>query len=79
MQAQADLLQLQVEVAAEQETTALGAAALAAGQGARVAVGRVFEPELSADEAAVRRAEWLERSPGREPIRIIDQKFSADA
>ncbi|HEX7526328.1 MAG TPA: glycerol kinase GlpK, partial [Gaiellaceae bacterium] len=39
MQFQADLLGIPVEVAAERETTALGAAALAAGHGARVAVG----------------------------------------
>ena len=65
MQAQADLLQLPVEVAAERETTALGAAALAAGQDARVPVGRVYEPAISADEAAGRRAVWaaaLQRS-----------------
>ena len=40
MQFQADLLGIPVEVAAERETTALGAAALAAGCGAGVAVGR---------------------------------------
>ena len=40
MQFQADLLGIPVEVAAERETTALGAAALAAGRGARVGVGR---------------------------------------
>ena len=44
MQFQADLLGVPVEVAAERETTALGAAALAAGRGAGVAVGAVFEP-----------------------------------
>ena len=60
MQVQADLLQLPVEVAAELETTALGAAALAAGQGARVPIGRVHEPEISADEAATRRAAWAD-------------------
>jgi glycerol kinase len=58
MQTQADLLQLPVEVAAERETTALGAAALAAGRGARVPVERVYEPQIGADEAATRRAGW---------------------
>ena len=57
MQFQADLLGLPVEVAAERETTALGAAALAAGRDARVAVGDVYEPESGGDEAAeLRRA-----------------------
>jgi len=58
MQFQADLLGMPVEVAAERETTALGAASLAAGRGARVAVGAVYEPRLSGDEAAVHRAAW---------------------
>jgi glycerol kinase len=58
MQFQADLLGLPVEVAAERETTALGAAALAAGRGARVGVGAVYEPALSADEAAGHRSRW---------------------
>ncbi len=58
MQFQADLLGLPVEVAAERETTALGAAALAAGRGARVGVGAVYEPSLSADEAAGHRSRW---------------------
>ncbi len=58
MQFQADLLGIPVEVAAEQETTALGAAALGAGHGARVAVGATFEPRSSADEVAARRSEW---------------------
>jgi glycerol kinase len=60
MQAQADLLQLPVEVAAEPEATALGAAALAAGRDARIAVDRVYEPAISADEAAGRRAAWAD-------------------
>jgi hypothetical protein len=47
-----------VEVAAERETTALGAASLAAGRGARVAVGAAYEPRLSRDEAAGHRAAW---------------------
>jgi glycerol kinase len=65
MQLQADLLRIPVEVAAERETTALGAAALAGAEGARVAVGAVFEPQLGDDEVASRRAEWgaaLERA-----------------
>jgi len=58
MQVQADLLQLPVEVAAERETTALGAAALAAGRDVRVAVERTYEPELAAAEAEAQRADW---------------------
>ena len=58
MQFQADLLGIPVEVAAERETTALGAAALAAGHGARVAVGAVYEPQLGRDEVASLRLEW---------------------
>jgi glycerol kinase len=58
MQFQADLLQVPVEVAAERETTALGAAALAAGRETGVAVGAVYEPTLSADEVAALRAGW---------------------
>jgi glycerol kinase len=58
MQFQADLLGIPVEVAAERETTALGAAALAAGGGARVAAGATFEPQLSRDEAAASREAW---------------------
>jgi glycerol kinase len=59
MQFQADLLGLPVEVAAERETTALGAAALAAGHGARIAVGAVYEPKLSRDAALAQREAWL--------------------
>src|SRR5207248_7643567 len=44
MQLQADLLGLPVEVAAERETTALGAAALAVGRGARVPGRATHEP-----------------------------------
>jgi glycerol kinase len=58
MQLQADLLGVPVEVAAERETTALGAAALSAGGGARVRVGAVYEPRLASDEVASRRAAW---------------------
>jgi glycerol kinase len=68
LQTQADLLQLQVEASAERETTALGAAALAAGRGARVRVAETFEPGVSADEAASQREIWqvaLERSSER--------------
>ena len=60
MQFQADLLGVPVEVAAERETTALGAAALAAGGGARVAVGAVYEPSRSRDEVETLRAAWRE-------------------
>ena len=65
MQFQADLLGMPVEVAAERETTALGAAALAAGRGARVAVGAVYEPRLGADEVARPEGAWAD---GFEPI-----------
>jgi glycerol kinase len=58
MQFQADLLQAPVEVAAERETTALGAAALAAGRETGVGVGAVYEPKRSLDEVAERRAGW---------------------
>ncbi len=68
MQFQADLLGCPVEVAAEQETTALGAAALAgraiglwAGDDAiraRLRRGAVYEPTVDPDSVAVRRAEW---------------------
>jgi len=58
MQFQADLLQAPVEVAAERETTALGAAALAAGQETGVPVGAVYEPRRSVDEVAALRAGW---------------------
>ncbi len=53
MQFQADLLGIPVEVAAERETTALGAAALAAGLAAGVGVGAVYEPSRSADERSL--------------------------
>jgi len=59
MQFQADLLGIPVEVAAERETTALGAAALATGEGARVAVGASYEPQIGADERASLRQGWL--------------------
>ena len=58
MQFQADVLEVPVEVAAERETTALGAAALAAGRETGVAVGQVYEPTRSADEVATLRAGW---------------------
>jgi glycerol kinase len=60
MQLQADLLGLPIEVAAEQETTALGAAALAGGRRARVKVGKRYEPEMSGDEAETLRAGWAD-------------------
>jgi len=58
MQLQADLLGVPVEVAAERETTALGAAALAAGRGARVAVGATYEPALGPDQRRALRDAW---------------------
>jgi len=58
MQLQADLLGIPVEVAAERETTALGAAALAAGRGARVPVGATFEPRMAGDEVETMREAW---------------------
>jgi len=58
MQLQADLLGVPVEVAAERETTALGAAALAAGRGARVAVGAIYEPALGPDQRRALRDAW---------------------
>ena len=58
MQLQADLLGMPVEVAAERETTALGAAALAAGRGVRVAVGATYEPQLGTGDVAALRASW---------------------
>jgi glycerol kinase len=58
MQFQADLLGVPVEVSAERETTALGAAALAAGHGARVRVGATYEPRLGRDEVAGLRTAW---------------------
>jgi glycerol kinase len=58
MQLQADLLDLPLEVAAEPETTALGAAALAARRPARARVGRAYEPRMSRDEAESMRALW---------------------
>ena len=68
MQFQADLLGCPVEVAAEQETTALGAAALA-GRAiglwpddeairARLRPGAVYEPAADRDGVAASRAEW---------------------
>jgi glycerol kinase len=67
MQLQADLLGVRVEVAAERETTALGAAALATGRGARVRVGAAYEPVISAGERESARGAWaraLNRSRG---------------
>src|SRR5207253_3916793 len=58
MQVQADLLGVPVEVAADRETTALGAAALAAGGAPRVAVGERYEPHLGRDETEELRAAW---------------------
>jgi glycerol kinase len=58
MQFQADLLGVPVEVAAEREATALGAAALAAGRESGTHVGAVYEPSLSRDEVETLRAGW---------------------
>jgi glycerol kinase len=58
MQLQADLLGIPVEVAAERETTALGAAALAIGGSGRVAVGRRYEPALPLDRVLSEREAW---------------------
>ena len=58
MQFQADLLGLPVEVAAERETTALGAAALAAGRETGVGIGAVYEPRRAPDEVAGLRDGW---------------------
>jgi glycerol kinase len=58
MQLQADLLGVPVEVAAERETTALGAASLATGHGARIAVGATYEPTVGPDERGSLRAAW---------------------
>jgi glycerol kinase len=58
MQLQADLLGVPVEVAAERETTALGAAALASGGAPRVAVGATYEPRLGRDAVEELRATW---------------------
>jgi glycerol kinase len=60
MQTQADLLGLPVEVAAEREMTALGAAALAARRPVAVGVAARYEPTQGAAEAAERRAAWRE-------------------
>ena len=68
MQFQADLLGCPVEVAAERETTALGAAALA-GRAiglwpddeairSRIRRGAVYEPAAGRDTVAAQRAEW---------------------
>jgi glycerol kinase len=65
MQFQADLLGCRVEVAAEQETTALGAAVLA-GRAiglwpevrSKLRRGTIYEPAADPEELASRRAEW---------------------
>jgi glycerol kinase len=58
MQRQADLTRCPIEVAAERETTALGAAALAGRITTGVRVGQRYEPELSEDAAGALRTEW---------------------
>jgi glycerol kinase len=57
MQVQAARLRLPVEAAVERETTALGAAALAAGRGAAWPLNG-SEPQLAAAEVADERADW---------------------
>ena len=68
MQFQADLLGCPVEVAAERETTALGAAALAglaigiwpdpAAMRALIGAGATYEPSADRETAFARRQEW---------------------
>ena len=72
MQLQADLLGIPVEVAAERETTALGAAALALGGTARVPVGAVFEPQLDSATRPSSGRRWRRRSRGRDPISTLN-------
>jgi glycerol kinase len=60
MQLQADLLGVPVEVAADRETTALGAAALAGGVEARARVGARYEPAMRRDDALAARAGWAD-------------------
>jgi glycerol kinase len=59
MQFQADLLGVPVEVAAEREATALGAAALAAGRESGTHVGAVYEPSRTSEEVRELRAGWI--------------------
>ena len=71
MQLQADLLGCPVEVAAERETTALGAAALAGGTRARVRVGKRYEPRGDAGELGEARGAWreaLQRATGKAAV-----------
>ena len=69
MQHQADLLGIPVEVAAEPETTALGAAALAARGGAQVAGRGRLRAALGARRGAERcRHAW---TSGREPNALL--------
>jgi glycerol kinase len=68
MQFQADLLGVPVEVAANTETTALGAAALAglavgawsdvAALASHIRIGTRYEPSMSEDEVATRKLAW---------------------
>ncbi len=67
MQLQADLLGCPVVVATDRETTALGAAALAARAETGISEGRRYEPCLPPDEVAALRAAWasgLRRTSG---------------
>ena len=68
MQLQADLLGCPVEVAAERETTALGAAALAGRTRTRVGIGRRYEPRRERGDVQAARGEWrtaLQRATDR--------------
>jgi glycerol kinase len=60
MQLQADLLGVPVAVAADPETTALGAAALASEAGASVPAGVVYEPLLETARVRELREAWSE-------------------
>jgi len=71
MQLQADLLGVPVAVAADPETTALGAAALASEPGASVPAGAVYEPLLEAARVRELREAWgaaLARARSTQPL-----------
>jgi glycerol kinase len=77
MQFQADLLGVPVEVAAERETTAIGAAALASRRGSHRSVGAVYEPQLGRDEAATLRTAWTEALNRAKSGKRLNQNFPA--
>lgn len=60
MQFLADLLELPVEISAEREMTALGAAAVALGRPKRPQVELVYEPNMAPGRAAAMRTTWKE-------------------